>query len=249
MNALGEHGNMGISELSRKLGIPKSTAHKIIATLEHYRIVERNTDTNKFHLGAKLIELGSLAQQSLDICTVARPVLRELNEQTGETVHLTLLEDDEVLYVDCVESRKRLRTYSVIGVRAPLYCTSVGKAILAFQSKDYIQRYLESVRLERFTDRTLTDSRSLRAELDMIRSRGYAIDDMEHEDHIRCIGAPVRDTKGMVTASISVSSPVQRLALDDVDAVAALVVNGANLISLKYGLWEAKASPAVAHVS
>ncbi len=235
LNTLAQNSGLATSELARLLELPKSSVHNILTTLESERLVERNPETGKFHLGVKLISLGHRAQESLDIARIARPVLGRLNEETDETVHLTVLDEDEVLYVDCIESTKRLRTYSVIGVRAPLYCTSVGKAILAFQSSEYVNGYLRVRDLQAFTEHTLTDPDRIRSELARVRSDGYAVDNMEHEDHIRCIGAPIRSAAGEVFASISVSGPSQRMAADAVPQIAASVVQAADTISDRLG--------------
>ena len=128
---LGKNEGRTVTHISKTLGYPKSTTHEILATLEHENLVSKDQH-NCYHLGLKLFELGSMAQTDLEIRRVAAPFLKQLNAELDETVHLTVLEENEVLYVECLESSKRLRTYSVLGVRAPLYCTSVGKAILAF---------------------------------------------------------------------------------------------------------------------
>ena len=137
-----------------------------------------------------------MAQSDLEIRRVASPFLKELNSELDETVHLTVLEGNEVLYVDCLESTKRLRTYSVIGVRAPLYCTSVGKAILAFLEPKELEKILDSLIFEKFTENTITDKIFLMDELKMIAQRGYAVDNMEHEEGLRCVGAPIRNHNG-----------------------------------------------------
>ncbi|MCF7946259.1 MAG: IclR family transcriptional regulator, partial [Spirochaetia bacterium] len=206
--------NMGTTEISEELGLPKSTAHNIIETLSHYSIIEKNLDTNKYHLGLKLIELGSRAQSELDITRIANPYLKGINMELDETVHLTVLDREEVLYVDCVESKKRLRTYSVIGVRAPLYCTAVGKAILAFLPEKDITKILQEKGLERITENTITKPETMKFELEHIRKDGFAVDNMEHEDHLRCVGAPIFNSRGEVIASISISGPTSRNTID-----------------------------------
>lgn len=232
---LARSDSMGISEISSGLGIPKSSAHSIIMTMLENGILQRNPETRRVHLGPRLIELGNDAQTHLDLVRIANPLIRQLNEQTDETVHLTILDRDEVLYVDCVESKKRLRTYSVIGVRAPLYCTSVGKAILAFQPIDEVERIIDTYGLPPVTTNTITDRESLLEDLAKIRQRGYAIDDREHEEHLRCIGAPIRDARGTVFASISISGPEQRITYDAIPHLAEYVVTVAQTLSSRLG--------------
>jgi DNA-binding IclR family transcriptional regulator len=210
LEKLGNGQALGLSEISRELGLPKSSAHGILETLVLEKAVEKNPSTGKYSLGLRLIELGNRAQQGLDICRIAAPFLNGLNLEFDETVHLTILEGDEVLYVDCIESRRRLRTYSVIGVRAPLYCTSVGKAILAFLPDDEVARIAGEKGLAAMTPTTITTLDRLFEEIGTIRKLGYAVDDMEHEDHLRCVGAPIRNARGEVFASISLSGPAER---------------------------------------
>ncbi len=227
--------NLGISELSRALDLPKSTVFSILGSLQSKKIVEKNPQTGKYYLGIKLIELGYCAQAGLELCRIAAPLLKGLNVRFDETVHLTVLEEDEVLYIDCIESQRRLRTYSVIGIRAPLFCTSVGKAILAFQSEKEIDRIVAQKGLPRFTDNTIASKERLVAELAKIRVEGFAIDDLEHEDHLRCVGAPVRNAHGEVFASIILSGPAERNTRERVREMAPFIVQAADDISLRLG--------------
>lgn len=227
--------NQGVSDLARNLNMPKSSVFGILETLASADVLERNAGSGKFHLGAKLIEWGNRAQVDLDICRIARPFLQGLNARFDETVHLTVLDRDEVLYLDCVESRRRLRTYSVIGVRAPLYCTSVGKAILAYQDDDEIRRIAGEKGMPAFTVNTITDVDELLTEAKKIRREGYAVDDMEHEDHLRCVGAPIWNADGKVAASLSLSGPAERNTPERILEMAPSVVEAGLEISRRLG--------------
>jgi IclR family transcriptional regulator, KDG regulon repressor len=238
---LTRHESLRVSELAAHLGIPKSSAHNIVMTMIDDGILERNPDTHRVFLGTRLIEVGYIAQTNLDVVRLATPIIRHLNETTDETVHLTILDNDEVLYVDCVESKKRLRTYSVIGVRAPLYCTSVGKAIMAYLPSGEIDRIIEDYGLPRITEHTITDKEALLSDLNLVRERGFAIDNMEHENHLRCIGAPVRNARGEVFASISISGPIERMPTEQVDDLGTLVVESAAALSERMGFSAKKA--------
>ena len=229
---------LGISEISKELKIPKSSVHSILQTLESERFVEKNADTHKFNLGTSLIELGYSAQNELAICRISKPYLNGINQETDETVHLTLLDNDEVLYVDCVESKRRLRTYSVIGIKAPLYCTAVGKAIMAGLSDSHIKQIIASKGLEKLTDLTITDENDLLQDLTETRNRGYSIDNMEHEDHLICIGAPIKNAAGDVFASLSVSGPSNRMTEERIVQIGDLVKNATSEISRKLGFRE-----------
>jgi IclR family transcriptional regulator, KDG regulon repressor len=231
---LGNHEGANVTEISQRLGFPKSTSHEILSTLEQENIIAKDQH-NRYHLGLKLFELGSMAQTDLEIRRVASPYVKQLNAELDETVHLTVLEGDQVLYVDCLESSKRLRTYSVLGIRAPLYCTSVGKAILAFLDEERREALLAAMRLEKFTENTITDKAFLTDELQMIAQRGYAVDNMEHEDGLRCVGAPIRNHAGRVFAAISVSGPSQRITLGNVSQIGKVVMAQAANISEQLG--------------
>lgn len=235
LDHLSDHADEGITDIARALDIPKSSSHSILTTLEHYGLVEKDERTGRYYLGLKLVELGYRAQGELGLVRVGRPFLQGLNQDTDETVHLTVLDHQEVLYVDCVESRLRLRTYSVIGVRAPLYCTAVGKALLAWQDDSYITDYLQTEELISKTPWTITDVAAMKLEIGRIRAQGYAIDDREHEDHLQCVGAPIRNARGEVFASISISGPELRMTPERVKELAPKLINAADDISRKLG--------------
>ena len=226
---------MSVTKISKILNLPKSSVHEILSTLVTEGILEKDFDSSTYHLGIKLFELGNRARSNLEIRKVATPHLKELNARFDETVHLTVLDNQEVLYIECFESTKRLRTYSVIGVRAPLYCTAVGKAILAFLPLDEIDEIIKVKGLEKFTENTITDRNVLLQELEKIVLAGYAVDNMEHEDGVRCVGAPIRNYSGKVFASISVSGPSQRVTLENIPEIAELVIATASDISRKLG--------------
>lgn len=235
LETIGKGVPVGISELSRELDIPKSSTHNILKTLESEGYVEKNRDTLKYHLGTALVELGYRAQNDLDICRIARPFLNRINRETDETVHLTVLDNDEVLYVDCVESTKRLRTYSVIGVRAPLYCTAVGKAIMAELPDSRIRQIIKTRGLKKLTEFTITREEALMRDLSATKKRGFSIDNMECEDHLICVGAPIKDASGEIIASLSVSGPSNRMPEERIKYAGSLVQNSAGEISRKLG--------------
>ncbi len=235
LETIGEGKPLGASEIGRKLDIPKSSVHNILQTLESEGFVEKGEDASRYNLGISLIELGYRAQNDLAICQVATPYLNGINGETGETIHLTVLDNDEVLYVGCVESIKTVRAHAIIGLKAPLYCTSVGKAIMAFLHKDHIERIIREKGLEKRTKNTITEKSKLLDDLKKTRERGYSIDNMEIEDHLTCIGAPIMNHKGEVFASISISAPTGRLTKELFSQYGLLVKNTTDQISRKLG--------------
>jgi len=224
-----------VTELSRSLKLPKSSVFEILCTLAAEGVVAKEERTNRYSLGVKLLELSSLARQGLEVSGVAEPLLRRLSETLNETVQLTVLERSEILYVSGFESTRQLRTFFRRGDRAPLHCTALGKAILAFLPRKEVDAVIRSSGLPRFTPRTVTDRRLLLEELQRTAVRGYSVDNMEHEDGVRCVGAPVRSAEGSVFASVSVSGPAHRLPPVKDAVIARMVMETANEISRRLG--------------
>jgi len=235
LDLLSDGKKRSLSDIARELCLAKSTVSNLLETLTTERILERNRESGLYSLGIRLIELGYCTQTGYDLVRIAAPFLRGLNQEFDETVHLVLLDRDEVLYIDCIESHRRLRTYSVIGVRAPLHCTSVGKAILAFLSDSEIRGIISKKGLLSFTSHTITTEERLWNEIAIIREHGYAIDDMEHEDHLRCVGAPIFNVEGKVFASVSISGPAERNTLKRLEAMAPALLEATTEISHRLG--------------
>jgi DNA-binding IclR family transcriptional regulator len=238
LEVLGREQELGVTRISQRLKMPKSSVHDILSTLHHEGLVEKDGDRNYYSLGLKLFELGNMARANLELRRIATPFLRSLNDDLDETVHLTILDGWEVLYIECFESVKQLRTYSVIGVRAPLHCTAVGKAILAYFTDKQLGQMIKAMGLPRFTDNTITDREKLDRELAIIRNRGYAVDDAEHEGGVRCIGAPIHNHESQVMASISVSGPSQRMTPERDDETGKLLMSKTAEISRRLGYRE-----------
>ncbi len=226
---------LGLAEISRQLGLNKTTAHRLLSVLEHHRFVERNGADGHYSLGSKLFELGSRAVSRLDLLQRARPFLRRLVDETGETAHLAVLRQGEVLSLANVESPRTLRTPSTVGRRSPAHCTSIGKAILAYRPEEDIDRIITTHGLRKFTERTITSAAALKRELRRVREQGYAVDDEEFENGLRCIGAPVRDYTGEVIGAVSVTGPAIRLTKERTPALARCVVTVAAELSAGLG--------------
>lgn len=235
LNRIGTTNGTTASDLSRDMNLPKSTVHDILSTLEAQGIVVKDPELMTYGLGWHLFELGRMAQENMELRKIAKAPLERLFRILDETVHLTVLDNGEVLYVDVFESSKRLRTYSVIGVRAPLHCTAVGKAMMAYMDETTVDRFIEQYGLARFTERTITDRETLLEELRRVRAKGYAVDDIEHEPGVRCVGAAIRDHSGSVFASISVSGPTARITPNRVSELGGLVKETADEISQRLG--------------
>lgn len=226
---------LGVSEISRALNLKKATTHRLLASLRRREIVAQDPITRRYHLGMRLWQLGMLALNQVDWIDRARPYLRQLRDETGETTHLAILDDGQVLYIDKVESEHSLRMPSQVGRRLPAHCTGVGKALLAHLSSSELADVIEQRGLPVFTPKTITERHTLVSELAEVRDRGYAVDDEEIEPGLRCIAAAVRGHGGEVVGAISIAGPSSRLHRDDVARHADRVVSAARQISQALG--------------
>ena len=226
---------LGVSELSRAIGLNKGTAHRLLSALERHRLVEQDQTTGRYHLGLRLWELGNRAVARLELPGPAMPALHQLSHETGETAHLAVLDDNEVLYIAKVESKRPLRIPSQVGKRLPPHCTSIGKALLASLSEAELQSVLQARGLPRFTPYTISDPDVLRSELALIRQRGFALDREELEEGLRCVGAPIRDRSAQVVAAISVAGPSVRVNEAETPRLVEAVLRAADSISQSLG--------------
>jgi IclR family KDG regulon transcriptional repressor len=195
-----------LEELARQVKLAKPTVYRFLLTLQELGYVRR-VDGEQWAITLKLFNVGSRALDHVELHSVARPIAEELSEALGETVHMGVLEGESAVYVLKIESRHTIRMFSRVGRRIPLYCTAIGKVLLAFCREEEREAALKGVRQLAFTRRTLTSRTALNAELERIRVQGFALDDEEHEEGIHCIGAPVFDHTGSIVATISASWP------------------------------------------
>lgn len=202
-----------LSEIANHANLSKSSTHRLLRTLMHCGYVLQNSNETYF-ASLKLLTLSSQLTQQASLGAIARPHLEYLAQTTGETAHLVLLDRDTAIYIEKVESPNPIRMYSQIGRRAPLHCTGVGKAILAFLSPERLEAILANYKLTRHTPNTITDPHELRRHLAEIRERGYAIDDNEHEENVCCIAAPLFARNGQVVGAVSISAVSYRVNLD-----------------------------------
>lgn len=237
MEALATEGELGLTELAERVGLHKSTLFRFMRTFCELGYARRDPDSERFSLTLKVFELGSSVYARVDLVKLAAPCLLRLSATTQETVHLAVLDGTRLVYLSKLESTRSLRVamQSGVGLTAPAYCTGVGKVLLAFSEAAALDAYLRSCDFVRFTERTIPDRARLLAELRGIRSRGWAVDDEEHEYGVRCVAAPVRDRRGAVVAALSVSGPTVRLTMDGIDGVRGLVCEAAEGLSRQLG--------------
>jgi IclR family acetate operon transcriptional repressor len=201
---------LGVTELARRVGATKSAAYRILANLERRGYVSKDATTARYSLGTRLAYLGQRSLGTFDLRQVARPVIEEIARRFHETVNLGVLEGDEVVYIDMIESHHGLRMAARVGARDFVHSTALGKAMLAFLPPEAVQHHLQHP-LPAKTAHTITEPALLAAELDRVRARGVAEDHAENEIGARCVAAPIFDHAGSVIAAISVSSPESRL--------------------------------------
>ena len=182
-------------------------------------MVER-TGNGKFRLGLRLFDFGNRAIEQYDLRDRAQPHLRRLVAETEETAHLCVLEAARVIYIDKIEPARSVRMITRIGASNPVHCTSVGKAMLAFLPEDRANEVIKKTRFERFTTRTLATAEALRTEMEKTRRRGYAVDDEEFEEGLRCIAVPLLDAQRLPVAAVSISGPSFRVTAQKLPAIA-----------------------------
>ncbi|MGB9700370.1 MAG: IclR family transcriptional regulator [Thermodesulfobacteriota bacterium] len=228
-------GTYKISELAALLKLDRSTTYRILLSLEKCQLVEKNQRTGEYSLGVGALELGSAYLSRVDLIQIARPIMAELAQQVQETVHLAILSDTEILYIDKVDSPRSLGVMSKVGQRNPLHCTALGKALLAFQTPGEQLRILKKIKLKPFTSRTITTKYALKKELQWVRHNEYALDRREIEDDVECIAAPIRDHLGNAVAALSISGPQKKINTPQEKIFVQQVMEAAKSISAKLG--------------
>ena len=224
-----------LAELCSALKLHKSTVHRLMMVLERHRLVDKNPETGRYRLGLKLFEFGSKAIAAVDLRRHARPCLDRLQREFGETVFFCILDEGQVLYLEKVESQQSVRTDCMVGSRASAYCTALGKAMLAELSEAEISEIIRRWGLKPVTPNSITTPAALRSELKEIRARGYAIDNEEREEGLRCVGAAVRGHSGKLIAAISVSGPAFRLSPERIPVIGEALMRAANDLSAQFG--------------
>jgi IclR family KDG regulon transcriptional repressor len=210
LQALGEGSDVGISELSLRLAMPKATVYRFLQTMKTLGYVRQEADSERYGLAMKLYELGTKALQYPELVELSKHHMQLLADKTGETVHLGTLIDSEIIYVHKVDSRHMLGMYSRIGRRAPLHCTAIGKVLMAWEHPERRDAILAGAEFKRFRDKTIVDRAAFLKELERVRKQGYGEDREEFDEHIRCLGVPIFDRLCQPIAGLSVSFPTFR---------------------------------------
>jgi DNA-binding IclR family transcriptional regulator len=214
--------------------LPVSTVHRFLANLVTAGFLNRDGE-GTHHLGIACFSIGQAAVGQLDIRRLSLPYLRELNQQTRETIHLTVRHGLSAVYVEKLDSPEPLRIHSRIGAAVPLHCTAVGKVMLAYMPEDEQNTILPQLELTRPTPNSVGSIQELKTELHRVRKNGYACDLEEHELHIRCVAAPIWDHTGSVQSSLSITAPTLRMPIARLRQLAPLIQQSGLKISAELG--------------
>ncbi len=210
---------LGVTEIATKLSLQKATVHNILATFEKLRYVEQNKSNSKYHLGLKMLQFGYIVNSFLDYRRVFKPYLQKISMACNELCYLAIPYDNEVLYLDSVSPKSGVPDRLISGEHAPMYCTGLGKAILAFMTEEDKNTILSSP-LAKQTECTIIDPLTLKSELIKTNIRGYAVDNMEHEYGVTCVAIPIIGISGTPVAAVSVSGPTPRFSPERIEKLA-----------------------------
>jgi len=204
LNLFHEHESMSFMEIQKRIGFNKSTLFRIIATLVHNHFL-RKTESGRYELGLAIFILGHRMALERHLKSIASPLMKKLSDELQFTVHLGIIERNNIIIIEKAEPLRNIKMVSRVGTSVPAHCTSQGKTLLAFSPHETVERIVNAYGLNRFTPNTITTYDSLLIELEQIRKRGYAVDNSEHEKNIKCIGVPILDREGAVVAALSVT--------------------------------------------
>nr|WP_197970039.1 IclR family transcriptional regulator [Mesobacillus harenae] len=228
-------GGLGVTEIAKQIDINKSSVYRILSTLAQYGYIEQDMDTGRYKLGYKFLEISSKLLDSIDIRAEARPYLLELEQVTNEVIHLVVYDQGEVVYIEKLEGNETLRMHSKVGKRAPMHCTSVGKAILANLPSNIVMEILDRKGLPVHTDKTIINKDAFLKELEMVRRKGYALDLEENEYGITCIAVPIFDHLGKAVSAVSISGPSIRMTEERIEQLKAKMLSIGSRISARLG--------------
>jgi len=243
IDAVAEAGNAGIRELSSITGFPPSTIHRIVTTLVERNYFQQDPVTRRYSLSYRFLELGSRYQQQTHLPTIALPHLEQLMAESRESVNLAVRDGDSMVYLDIVQSNySMLRLFTQPGVRVPLYATGVGKLFLSQMQDSELDAYLRRSKPTPYTPCTMVKKANIVNDLKKIRTRGYAVDNQEMEEGVRCVAALIFNHHGKPAASVSITGAAMRITPDRIEQFGTLAKACAAAISSRLGLDPAKYS-------
>ncbi len=235
LERLADADGMTLTDLAQSVGLAPSTTHRLLTTLQQRRFADFDEEYGVWVIGVGAFNVGNAFLRNRRIVTLGRPVMRRLMEDVGETVNLAVEDQSELVYVTQFESHAPMRAFFRPGRRAPMHASAVGKAMLAEMDDAKVTDYLHRKGMPRFTDKTIVDPAALRAELQQVRERGWAVDDEEHTVGMRCVASTIHNEHGEVIAGVSVSGPSVRVTETRLGELGARVVQAANEITEQIG--------------
>ncbi|MDQ7777668.1 HTH-type transcriptional regulator BhcR [Paracoccus aminovorans] len=238
LDLIASSSGLTLSEIGQRLDMAPSTVHRVLVTLAARGVAETDPATQAWHVGPTAFRHGSAFMRRSGLVERARPLLRRLMEQTGETANLGILNGDAVLFLSQAETHETIRAFFPPGTRSALHASGIGKALLAHVRPAQLRLMLQGMELQRFTDKTLTEAQALEQDLARIRARGYSLDNEERTPGMRCIAAPIFDLSGEAAAGISVSGPTLRMSDARLEAMSKAVIAAA--LELSFGMTPAR---------
>lgn len=236
-----ENRPLGVTDIAERLAVDPSTSYRLLATLEKHRFI-RQESSKKYTLGFGVLAIASALVRQIDVATIATPYLRELMAGTGESAHVAVIDGNRAAFVAQATAPGMLRVDTPLGSHEPLYCTAVGKALLAEAEPLHVRTLIGSAPLKRYSPNTITNLEMLMSELQHTRHRGYGFDDEELHAGVRCIAVPVRDHSGAIVAAVGISAPASRLTRERTTAIVAAVRQTAVDLSAQLGFAEPRDS-------
>ena len=234
-----EHPERGISDIAQAVGLHKATTHRIVTTLLSFGYIERAEDGLRYRLGLRLADLGYKVIRRLDLRRESQPLMADLTRRLGETSDLCVYDRGQVLYLEVVRANHALTIAAAVGRSMPVHATASGKVLLAHMTEQGREAALGGMLVE-YTPHTVTNPETLRRQLDVVRSQGYAVDDEEFEAGIRAVSVPVRNREGAVIAAMSIAGPASRLTRERVPETAKELSATADAVSRRLG-WAGSA--------
>lgn len=230
------HGSVALTELAQQAGLPNSTTHRLLSTMQQQGFVRQVGDLGLWTIGAHAFVVGSSFLQSRNLLALVHPVLRSLMEASGETVNLAVLDlsDHQAVIIDQVQCSQLMRMSAPIGGKLPMHASGAGKAFLAHLSDEQVTTLLHQKGLHYYTPKTLMSPQSLKENLAQVRKAGFSFDDEEHALGLRCVAAPIYDEHGEAFAALSISGPIARMTDDRITELGALVIREARQVTLAY---------------
>jgi len=227
--------SIGVTDLAAELGVDKSAAFRLLNTLVNYGFAVQDPETRRYGPGLRIVEISRAVLDRLELRTVAKLYLKQLQKLTGESAHLAVLRGDQAVYIDQENSSAALNVNTEIGRTAPLHCTALGKALIAYLEPEELDRTLGPAPWKKFTPRTMVTRQELDTHLASIREQGFALDDEELNSSVRCLAVPVRDFRGKVVAAVGISGPSSRVTFERVTGLSKIVMDIGKRISQQAG--------------